>query len=182
MNLILLGGNSIENKKWTRDMDQLLKPLFENTKTINYEHWQTDGYLINVDKEKEKLVKTANNFGRYIIFAKSAGSLVTLKAIFENKISPVKCIFVGLPIKWAKKNNFDIDIWLKNYSIPTTILQHTNDPLASSHEVQDYIKQKNVTKTELRELPGDTHDYHEFDLIFDLIKNMMEPLCSNNIL
>lgn len=174
MNLILLGGNSIDNKKWINDVEQNLKSLFETTKIIDYEHWETGGLMINLDKEKEKLIKTVQGFKRYMIFAKSAGILVTIKAIYENKILPEKCIFAGLPLKWAKKNNFNIDVWLRNYSVPTVVIQHIDDPLASSQEVQSFLRQENTINIGLKELPGNTHDYNEHDLIYSLTEDLLK--------
>ncbi len=173
MNLILLGGNSIDNKKWIEDVETCLKPLFQSTTVISYDHWQTGEWMINLDKEKEKLAQTAKNFGEYIIFAKSAGSLVTVKAIFEKSISPQKCIFAGIPLNWARKSNFDVNTWYKDYSIPTLAIQHTNDPLASSKELSEFLSQ--LTKTvKVEELPGDTHDYDELDTIKKLVSDFIK--------
>lgn len=174
MNLILLGGNSIDNKKWIKEVEQHLRPLFETTRIVYYEHWETGGLMINLDKEEEKLIETVRGLDKYMIFAKSAGSLVTIKAIYENKILPEKCIFVGLPLKWAKKNNFNIDLWLKNYSVPTVIIQNTDDPLASSQEVQSFLKQENTINIGLKEFPGNTHDYNKLDLIYSLTEDLLK--------
>ncbi|MGI5841449.1 MAG: hypothetical protein ACOX6N_04500 [Patescibacteria group bacterium] len=168
MNLILLGGNSIDNKKWIEAVEICLKPLFQSTIIIDYDHWQTGEWMINLDKEKEKLALTAKNYDQYMIFAKSAGSLVAIKAIYEKLISPQKCVFAGIPLNWAKKSNFDIDTWYKDYSISTLAIQHTNDPLASSKELSDFLNQLTTT-VKIEELPGDTHDYNELDTIKRLV-------------
>jgi len=172
MNLILLGGNSIDNKKWIENVETYLKPLFQSTTIINYDHWQTGEWMINLDTEKEKLTQTAKNLGEYMIFAKSAGSLVTVKAIFEKLISPQKCIFAGIPLNWARKSNFDVDIWYKDYLVPTLAIQHTNDPLASFKELIEFLSQ--LTKSvKVEELPGDTHDYDEQDIIKKLVSDFI---------
>jgi len=172
MNLILLGGNSINNKKWIEDVESCLKPLFQSTTIINYAHWKAGEGMIDLDKEKEKLAQTAKNLDGYIIFAKSAGSLVTVKAIFEKLISPQKCIFAGIPLNWARKSNFDINAWYKDYSIPTITIQHANDPLASSKELSEFLSQL-TTMVKVEELPGDTHDYNEFDIIKKLVSDFI---------
>jgi len=173
MNLILLGGNSIDNKKWIENVESCLKPLFQSTTIINYDHWQTGESMINLDKEKEKLAEIAKNLGEYIIFAKSAGSLVTVKAVFEKLISPQKCIFAGVPLKWARKSNFDVDTWYKDYSIPTIAIQHTNDPLASSKELSEFLTQLSKT-VKVEELTDDTHDYNELDTIKKLVSDFIK--------
>ena len=165
MNLILLGGNGIDNKKWIEDVETSLRPLFQSTTVVNYDHWQAGEWMINLDKEKEKLVETVKSAGEYVIFAKSAGSLVTVKAVYEKLISPPKCIFVGVPLKWARKNNFDIDTWYQGLSIPTMVIQHTDDPFASSKELTDFFSEKSAKPIKFEELPGDTHDYNELEAI-----------------
>ncbi|MBU1088713.1 hypothetical protein KKA02_02440, partial [Patescibacteria group bacterium] len=144
MRLILLGGNDVVNKEWIKKIERVLKPNFVSTKILNYDHWQTNQPMIDLDKEKEKLTKIAKNSGNFVIFAKSAGILIVLKTIFENKISPKKCIFVGIPLKWARENNFDIDTWFNNYSTSTLVIQHTKDPFASSEELKQFLSDKNV--------------------------------------
>lgn len=174
MNLILLGGNGIGNKTWIELVEISLKPLFQSTTIINYDHWQTGEWMINLDKEKEKLSKLAKNEGDFVIFAKSAGSLVAIKAIYEKLISPKKCIFVGVPIKWARKNSFNIDSWYKNFSTPTTIIQHTSDPFAGADELKSFFSEVLFTPESFEELPGDTHDYNELDTIKKLVSDFVK--------
>ena len=174
MNLILLGGNGIDNKTWIEKVEASLKPLFESTKTIYYDHWQSGEWMINLDKEKEKLSEIAKDDGAYVIFAKSVGSLVAVKAIAEKLISPQKCIFVGVPLKWARKNNFDIDSWYQNFPTPTMVIQHSNDPFATSKESLDFFSEKSAQHIKFEELPGDTHDYNEFETIQKLVSGFVK--------
>ncbi|MBU4209833.1 amidohydrolase [Patescibacteria group bacterium] len=179
MRLILLGGNGVVNKEWIKKIERVLKPNFVSTKILNYDHWQTNQPMIDLDKEKEKLTKIAKNSGNFVIFAKSAGILIVLKTIFENKISPKKCIFVGIPLKWARENNFDIDTWFNNYSTSTLVIQHTKDPFASSEELKQFLSDKNVKNTETEVISGESHDYNELELLRDFIigfVEMMDPL------
>lgn len=170
MNLILLGGNSRNNKKWIETVEVYIKPFFETTTLLNYDHWQTGEWMISLNKEKEKLVEITKGMGSFAIFAKSAGSLVTVKAISEKLINPDKCIFVGVPLKWARKNNFDVDTWYKNYSTPTLAIQHVSDPFASSQELTEFLTSLTST-VQIETLPGDTHDYDEFDTMTKLISD-----------
>ena len=122
MNLILLAGNSIDNREWIEEVESVLKPLFYSTQIQYYDHWQSGEELIDLDKEIKKLTETTKSKKQYIIFAKSAGGLITLKAIYQRKISPSRCIFVGIPINWAKKYGFDIAKWFKDFNIPLIII------------------------------------------------------------
>ena len=117
MNLILLGGNGVDNKDWIEEIELILKPYFKSTQIQYYDHWKSGTELINLNKEVDKLIKNINLKAKYIIFAKSVGSLVATKAIFDEKILPIKCFFVGVPVHWAYKHNFDINKWFKNLVI-----------------------------------------------------------------
>jgi hypothetical protein len=172
MNLILLGGNSIDTKKWIETVETHLKPLFKSTTVLYYDHWQSGEWMLNLDREKEKLVALTKGMDGYVIFAKSAGSLVTVKAIYEKPISPNKCIFVGIPLKWARKNDFDVDTWYKNYSIPTLAIQHTDDPFSSSQDLSKFLSPLTNT-VKIEAIPGDTHDYDDLDTL----KNLVSEFC-----
>jgi len=174
MKLIFLGGNGIDNKTWIEQVESSLKPFFESTKVIYYDHWQTGEWMIDLDREKEKLSKLVKDKKDYVIFAKSAGSLVAVKAMSENLISPQKCIFVGVPLKWARKNNFEIDNWYQKIPTPTMIIQHTNDPFATTEELKNFFSEKSFIPESFRELPGDTHDYDELDTIRNLVSDFVK--------
>ena len=85
------------------------------------------------------------------------------KSIDSSRIS--KCVFVGLPPEWARTNGFDIDGWMVDYAIPTTLIQNDHDPVASSEDIrkeQESGKFKNMTLVEVK---GDDHMYGDFDRI-----------------
>ena len=173
MDLILLAGNSIDNKEWIEEVESAFKPFFSLTQIQYYDHWQSGKELIDLNKEIKKLTETTKSKKQYVIFAKSAGSLVTLKAIFEKKISPHKCIFIGIPINWAKKYGFDIKKWFKDFDLPSLIIQHTNDPIASIQELSKFLKKETVANCKLVELSGNDHYYSEIDKIKDLTTNFI---------
>lgn len=171
MDLIILGGNSVDNVKWIEKIEILLKPYFRSTQIQYYEHWKSDLELINLDKEIEKLIENTKSKEQYIVLAKSVGTLVTSKAIFEQKISPIRCFFMGIPINWAYKYNFDIDNWFKNFKPSLTIIQHTNDPITPAQELRNFLKDENAIDYNFIELPGNDHYYQELNKIADLVKN-----------
>src|SRR4030042_6785686 len=103
MNLILLPGNTPGNKNWIEEVEQSLKPNFSSTNIQFYRHWQTGDDLVDLDHELEELVDKTSKLSDYLIFAKSAGVVLSVKGICEGKIKPGWCVFVGTPILWAKE-------------------------------------------------------------------------------
>lgn len=165
MNLILLAGNSISNKEWIEEVESSLKPLFTTTKIHYYKHWSTGDELIDFDKELELLSEGTKDFNQYVIFAKSVGTLLTLKGVKENKLQPIKCIFVGTAINWGRERNFTVDKWLGNYSIPTLFIEKTNDPACSFKDLVELLKDKSVKNSALKEIPGSDHHYEDIELL-----------------
>lgn len=165
MNLILLAGNSISNKEWIEEVEASLKPFFTKTEVHYYQHWSTGDELIDFEKELELLSEDAKDFGQYVIFAKSAGTLLTLKGVKEGKLQPVKCIFAGTAINWGREKNFSVDEWLENYSIPTLFIEKTNDPACSFEDLAKLLENKSVKNYSLKEITGSNHHYEDIELL-----------------
>lgn len=186
MNLILLPGNSPENKDWIDELRKLFQPDFETVWVQYWQHWQTplesendnnlkqylslypehkrtfltgqtDEPVIDLEKELARLIKNIDLSKDYAIFAKSAGVALALKGVFENKIKPTACVFAGAPIFWARANDFAIDKWLKDFSLPTLFIQQTQGPAISSKELAEVLKNLNVKNYQLIEVEGDSH-------------------------
>lgn len=162
MNLITLGGNSPANQFWTEGIEKIFKQNFDQITQIVYNHWQDNKPLIDLDIEVDKLAKKARG-QKAVIFAKSAGILVTLKAIYENKINPTKCLFAGIPIDWAKQNNFDLLSWITNYSTPTLFIQQKNDPFGDFLKLKELLAERQVQNYTLKQIPGNDHSYTDFE-------------------
>lgn len=163
MNLVLLGGNSVVNKQWLSDFSSVLKPNFESTYTHHYRHWEAGAEFIDLNFELQALSVAINPKQPYVVVAKSAGVLVTLKGVAEKVLTPHKCIFIGTPVHWAKEHNFAIDAWLSNYLLPTLFIQQSHDPAMSFGDLKQYLDQENIKNCQLIELPGDDHVYGNFD-------------------
>lgn len=168
MNLILLGGNSPTNKQWLHDLATVLKTHLPSSYIHHYRHWETGEELIDLDYELEVLTKNLPAVP-YIVLAKSAGVLLTLKGVAEKLLSPQKCIFLGTPILWAKGNHFAVDSWLNNYSLPTLFIQQAHDPAMSFNDLKQYLEQGNIKYYQFFEVPGDDHVYGNFDQLKDPI-------------
>ncbi len=163
MNLILLGGNSLQNKTWIKEVEMVFKPDFDSTRIQYYDHWQTGEKVIGFDKELEKMVSSLAGQKDYVIFAKSIGTFLTLKAVHRKLINPKKCIFVGTPVLWSRAHNFGADEWLEGYSIPTLFVQKTLDPVMHFADLKTLLEQLAVKNYRLVEIPGESHDYESID-------------------
>jgi len=169
MEVISLAGNHISSKDWLEKCKVELKEVLPNNKLHYYKHWKENQPVIDFDyeiqqvkKEVEELTKSNK---KLIIFAKSVGAVLAMKMIKDNMIKPEKCIFLGIPLSWALKNNFDINEWIKDYSVPTLFIQNNKDPFCSYQELNNYLKEKNVQNFTLIESQGENHDYEDYNLI-----------------
>ncbi len=174
MNLILLGGNNIGNKKWIHGMENLFKPYFA-THTLNYKHWETGDEWVNPDREMKRLAEISEKMGDYIIFSRSAGTMITLMGISKGLINPNRCIFVGISIKWSEYFDPDYDKWLKNFTTPSLIIQKSKDPAISTEKLQSFLAEKNFANYKLKELPGEDHYYGNIEELRDLTIDFCKP-------
>ncbi len=173
MEVISLAGNHISSKDWLEKCKIELKDIFPNNTLHYYKHWTENQPVIDFDYEIEALRKEINLLikpdKKLVVFAKSVGTLLIMKMIKDNLIHPEKCIFLGIPLHWALKYNFNIDEWIKDYSTPTLFMQNNKDPFCSSEELKNYLKEKNVQNSTLVESNGENHDYEDYDLIKESI-------------
>jgi len=173
VNLVLLPGNSLSNKEWIEKISDILDCFFVKKKILYYKHWGSRENIIDIDYELNKLQKIDKNFDDYVIFAKSAGILLTMKGVFEKKINPQKCVFVGTPVSWARKHGFDADSWIREFHVPSLFIQHNKDPYFSSDELSKFLAKGDLSKFTIVLLKGSDHDYPEFDEIHSLVREFV---------
>ncbi len=150
-----------------------MSPYFPETIPHFYEHWETGGNFLDFENEVKRFSQNLANNPDFSVFAKSAGTLVTLKSIYAENIKPKKCVFVGTPVYWANDNQIDFKNWLKGFSIPTLFIQHTNDPTISSKDLRAMLEENRAANYEFVELPGDSHDYPEIEKLSELTSNFI---------
>ena len=173
MNLLLFAGNSQRNKTWIHTVGETLSPDFEKCVVHNYKHWDTGAESIDLDLELSRLNATVEKLDSYAVFAKSVGSILTLKAISQGIIDPNHCIFAGLPIKLAEEDGIPLQALIKNNSIPTMYIQNSNDPVASYSQLFSYLQEFSSKQYATTELPGDTHSYDDLDEMRSLITSFV---------
>jgi hypothetical protein len=166
MKLILLPGKSKNNIEWIVKVENKLSPLFDDTKNIGYAHWENDGPVIDLELELKRLTEKVETNESHMIFAKSAGTVLTLKAIASGVLNPKACLFVGFPLLMVHNQKLPIKDWLAAVKCPVIILQHTGDPIGPYSEVANYFTNLNARNQEIVELIGDSHDYNEFELFY----------------
>lgn len=172
--LLLFAGNSKSNKEWIEEVHANLHDLFDESEILYYSHWDSEVPKdIDLDLEIERLANLANGLEDYIVFAKSAGSLATLKAIHQNKINPKKVFIVGLPVNWGREKGYEFEEWLKSLTHPTTFIQKTSDPQMSFLDLNGFLQQYENLNHELIEVEGDTHHYENVEELRRIIEDKL---------
>lgn len=173
MDLILLPGNSIENKEWIEDVECAVSSDFNTTHVQYYDHWEKGGKVIDLDVETGKLTKMTDSLGEYVIFAKSAGVILALKGIAEGKINPAKCIFAGTAVPFALRLGFDIKKWLGSCSVQSLFIQKEFDPAISFEDLTALLKTSGVKNYEVLKVSGSDHYYGDIVFLKKTVVNFM---------
>jgi hypothetical protein len=182
MKIIILPGNSVINKVWAENLKKSIsgKNSIEDVFIQNYSHWESEEEIINLEKEKEKLLKTifAIKDSKYIIVAKSAGTLLCLNVINRIEKKPEKIILLGIPVRWAKDNGFFLKNTLQEICSQLTVIQNIKDPVAHISDTEEFLRECGVFKEiDFKKMLEDTHNYDQsegaFDIINKIIKNIM---------
>lgn len=169
MHIIYLAGNSLNNKTWI----EKVKSNFDSFSTgdiLYYDHWQTGDKWINLQKESEKLVELAKDKKEYFVFAKSIGSVLALKNIFEGKLNPKKMVICGLPYRAGKEEFKEIDKCLKSLKVPTIFIQNEFDPVYSYAELNTVLENNSTSNYRLiKNSNNDTHDYLDYENLLKIV-------------
>ncbi len=162
MDLIILPGNSPGNKPWTRDLIGEFSKEFQRVSIVEYESWLTNDFkkIIDLDMEMKKVKELVSNMSDYCVFAKSVGTALCMKAVAEKVINPRKCMFVGIPLEWLATNNILINNLVKNYHIPTMVVQQKNDPFGNAKIVREFLSSIDST-TSYSVIEGNDHKYSD---------------------
>lgn len=170
MHIIYLSGGSLRNKTWI----ETIKPNFDtfsDGQILYYDHWQTGEKNLNFEIESQKLAELVKDKAEYFMFAKSIGSILALKSVYEKIINPKRMIICGHPYNLAKELNFPIDDYLKTLTIPTVFIQNEFDPLFSYTDLEKALKENSPSDYQLKKNSiNDTHDYEDFKSLTKLAK------------
>ncbi|MFZ1483809.1 MAG: hypothetical protein WAS36_02260 [Candidatus Saccharimonadales bacterium] len=167
MNALLLPGNSSRHGEWVEILKSAVAANFQYTKTQHYLHWQTGGDKADIDYEISVAQTEVEQLEPYIIIAKSIGTAISVKGVADGKLKPKKLILLGVPINGGVSKNVFSD-WLQQINVTVAFVQNTNDPYGSFSSVKEAFEGKGHNITFI-ELPGETHDYLDFEAIVKLI-------------
>jgi len=176
--LLVLAGGSKRNESWGEACVEHFKNQFDSIHFIRYDHWSTGEPNIDFDVEIAKISATAEGAGEegeWYIFAKSIGSILTLKAVRAGAIEPSKCVFFGMPFSVVKDSIFKHD-WslLENFKIPALAFHNDNDPTAN-YELAEEKLTTLAPNIVLITLSGDNHDYLDFKVYEEQITDFLKP-------
>lgn len=176
MNIVLLGGNSVLNRSWVEDVARKIPELFDEVVVQYFHHWQTGEEDIDMEREVKELVNITKGWDEYIVFAKSIGTIVTLKALYEEKISPRKVIFFGFPYEFSKEKGYETDKYLEELNIPAFFIQKSEDWAMSYEDLEKLVKEKVKGKYKLLKYhregePDNEHHYADVEYIKSLLRD-----------
>jgi Serine hydrolase len=165
--LIILPGNSARNKKWGERVVAHYGEYFNSLFMLAYEHWETGANTINFQLEEDRLrqhVATLPPGTEIYIFAKSAGSILTLLAVHSGVVTPVQCVLFGMPLDMATKDIFaGSTVVIEAFKVPTIIFHNEHDPITSCSFAKklaaQYLPQATFVTT-----TGNNHNYDEHNV------------------
>lgn len=170
MYIIYLAGNSLNNKTWIEKVKSIFD-TFSEGEILYYDHWLSSEKWINIQKESEKLAELVKDKKDYFVFAKSIGSILGLKNIYEGTLNPKKMVICGLPYRAGKEEFKEINECLKTLKVPTMFIQNESDPVYSFEELEKTLKENNPVDYHLiKNLGNNTHDYEDFEQLVELSK------------
>lgn len=173
VNILLLGGNSQHNQPWIHQVGDVLAADFNKCVVHDYNHWDDPGGFIDFDLELSRLSAAAVGLEPYAVFAKSAGSVLALKAISRGVLKPTKCIFAGLPIKLAADNGIPLQDLIITSHVPTMYIQNAGDPLGSYAQLVKYLRSIKATQYKTIKLDDNSHNYDDLNQIRSLIHSFV---------
>lgn len=165
--LIILSGNSLKNRGWGELVEAHYGGNFESVYLQQYDHWESGEPNIDFVVEGAKLADYISGLGKnvqYVVFAKSAGSLLLFTTLATGVIEskPIQCVFFGIPFDMASTGLFEND-WtpVENFSAPAIAFHNVDDP-TTSYEFTKETLEKYAPQIELITTEQSDHWYGDF--------------------
>lgn len=149
-------------------MANALQEPFETVVVQDYKHWQTGEKWIDIDYEVEQVADKISGLEPYVVFAKSIGTILTLKAMYEDKLQPHACLFLGTPLNAATDMDLPVKEWFASTNVPIYFMHNQDDPYGSAQELSNILP-ANIDQTKITVLRGDTHDYNDVEVMRELL-------------
>jgi len=174
MHIIYLAGNSLNNKDWIEKVKSEFD-RFSTGEILYYNHWANENKFIDFEIESQKLTKLVKDQNDYCVFAKSVGTILVLKTIYEKTFNPQKAILCGHPYLLAKEAKLPINDYLKSLLIPTTFVQNEFDPLYSYSQLKTTLEKYSPNSYSLiKNANIDTHSYDNYKKLVSLTKDFFK--------
>jgi hypothetical protein len=158
MKYIFFPGNSSSNKEW---IDRLALEFEEPKVVIYYNHWSSNKNDLEFNTELRTLSTLPKE--EYVVIAKSAGSVLALKAIEEGVLNIKKCFFIGFPMLYISKLDIDIKRLLDN-DIETVFIQKSKDYQIGFDDLKTQISEvKENSRFILYERNGEPNENHHYE-------------------
>ena len=173
MNALFLAGNSLRHKAWIHEMADALGSPFDEVVVHDYKHWETGEQWIDIDHEIDAISTETTDLAPYIVYAKSIGTMVALKAMYEKKIKPKSCVFLGLPLNAITDMNLPAAKWLAAVDVPMYFLHNDHDPYGSAAQLC-VLLEETAPDAYIKIVPGDTHDYLDTEPMAALLSKALQ--------
>ncbi|MBI2357035.1 hypothetical protein HYV12_03240 [Candidatus Dojkabacteria bacterium] len=175
MKVILLSGQSLNNRSWIEEVGVSLKSHGLTPDVIHYSHWDIGGNSADVEKETEKLVELVGGInGDYCIFAKSIGSVITFNSVSKLSNLPKFAVMVGVPLNTAKESGYNLNELSLKVNFPVWIYQKRSDPYCSFTDLKAIEGGVIVVKEyECVNEPNNDHHYANMDTIKNIVTNAL---------
>lgn len=175
MHIFILGGNSAHNKEWAYNLQKALVSLADTVTVHEYAHWSNGEQFIDLDAELKALATIFPTTDEYIFVAKSMGSVLATMGMYQKLFKPAACIMLGVPLQVIESQQIPFTDWLSTVTCNLTYVQNDHDPLGSFVAVKAYLHDI-VTDAQLHMLPGETHDYTDFDMLERIVADAIQTL------
>jgi hypothetical protein len=170
--LLVLPGNSIQNRTWGEACGEFFGSQFDSVDVLHYTHWETGEPWINLNNELEKLRDSREKDDaspEWYIFAKSIGTVLALLAVQQKIIVPQQCVFFGMSLQPMSGGY----TYLTDFAVPALAFHNDQDPTANYVETAKMIREMAPTIA-LQTMSGDTHDYLDFARYEPEIKQFLQ--------
>lgn len=164
MQALIFGGMSPRHQAWVREVSAALQSDFDEVRLLDYRHWDSQNSAMDMEYEIAEAVRLAEGLTDYVVVAKSIGSVLASLATARGLLVPRHCLFMGFPLRVVLEE-FPETAKALPHLPPTIFLHNESDPLGTSEAVRAYVAEHAPRQYALQTLPGDTHDYVDFELI-----------------
>lgn len=171
MKIILLSGQSLQNRSWIEDVRTKFKEKYQNVEVMYYDHWKRGEGTADVELETKNFLQLTNGFAdEYMLFAKSIGTVIFLNSLPKLQNHPKKVIMVGVPYEVATQKGYKFETLKDLVKCDVNIYQKLQDPMGS-YDIVNTIEGRKVRVYEYECINEEenTHHYANMDTLIRLI-------------